>query len=160
MKFESNESPGDSDLASGKATGIMHQGVIEAYHNGVATVRVTHDSEGGCAACGARDGCGLAAAGGGKPASTVEIPFSQPLEKGQRVTVMLGRNSDWKATLIAFVLPVALMVGGLGLGSALKISQLATAFLALGCLVGYGLILLLFRSRLKKTFSMSIISVE
>lgn len=160
MKIESYESPGDSGLAFSNAKGITHRGIIESYFNGVASVRVIYDAEGGCASCGAKDGCGLAASGGGKPTGIVEIPYTRPLEVGQKVTVMLGQNSDWKATLIAFVLPVVLMFAGMGIGTAFKISQIAIAFLALACLVAYGLLLLLFRSRLQKTFSMTIISVE
>ena len=145
---------------SAAKSGIIHRGVVESWQNGLATVRVTHDSEGGCATCGARDGCGLAASGGGKPNSQVEMPWPTRLESGQRVEVMLGRNSDWKATGIAFALPVVLMVGSLIIGKALGFPELPTAFLSLGILVLYGLILFLLRSRLKKTFSMTIISVE
>ena len=160
MNTDSYESADGTGTGSMAKSGIIHRGVVESWQDGMATVRVTHDSEGGCAACGAREGCGLAASGGGKPMSEVDMPWPVRLEAGQRVEVLLGRNSDWKATGIAFGLPVVLMIGSLIIGKALGFPELPTAFMSLGMLVLYGLILFLLRSRLKKTFSMTIISVE
>lgn len=148
---------GEGELAPGS---IVHRGTVEAWADGVATVRVVHDHEGGCATCGAREGCGLAASGGGKPASTVEVAHAGALAPGQPVHVVLAPNSDWKAILVAFALPVLLLMAGLLAGSALKLAELPIALLCLGALAVYAGVLVLFRARLRRSFALSIRSVD
>jgi positive regulator of sigma E activity len=140
--------------------GILHTGVVQTWHDGTAEVRVSMDQPGGCAACGARDGCGAAASGRGKPAQTIEIPYPSPLEPGQKVEVMMAKNTDWKATALAFGLPVALMLLGLCVGTAADLGEAVTALLSIGLLLPYGLGLVLFRRGLKATFAMRIVRVE
>ena len=135
---------------------IHHRALVRDWTAGTATVQIIHEPDGGCGACAARAGCGLADGPRGKPLTEAKLPCPSPLVPGQLVTVTLSPNSDWKAIILAFFLPVLCLGAGLGAGALLGLGEVRTALLSLGALVLYGAGLFLFRRKLERAFAMSI----
>ena len=132
---------------------IRHNAVVKAIDG--QTVRVTIVQSSACGGCAARKMCNSAEAK--EKDVDVLTPEAAAFRVGQEV-VLEGRLSDGRtAAIIAYVLPLLVLLVALVLGIQLSGSETAGALWALGSVAVYYLIVyLFFRSRLQHTFSFRI----
>jgi positive regulator of sigma E activity len=128
---------------------VRHGAVVESWADGLALLRLLPGADAGCAACGARRICSLRPSAAGEAAA---VASERPLRAGQRVTVALPAHADRHAAILAFFLPTAVVLAGLGLGLALGWGEAPAALSGLGALAAYGLVLAACRRRLAEAF--------
>lgn len=125
---------------------ISHPGIVESIDNNLVIVRITQYSA--CAGCHAKSAC--TAADRKDKSMTVE-DSSGDFKVGDRVLI-IGRSSmGMQAVVLAFVVPLILLVVSLAVGAS-YLSEGMNGLLALLVLAVYYLILYKFRDKLKKHF--------
>ena len=131
---------------------ILHTGVVESHERGIARVKIYHGSN--CGACPAKGGCSSASFGEG--GQTVELRHAGHLEIGQQVNVVLRSRTDLLAIVLAFGVPIVLLVSILlGLVQA-GASQIQAGLASIAAVIVYLGVLMLFRKQLQKKFELMI----
>jgi sigma-E factor negative regulatory protein RseC len=130
---------------------IARRGVVTTVRPGILQVKI--DDETACDACSTQKSCCLSKA----REKQIDVPFSAGnYDPGDEVTV-IGKNSmGLRATFIAFVLPLILMLAALAIASAMALSEQHAALISLSTLIPYYLGLYLFRNRFKQTFTFTV----
>ena len=127
---------------------ISHEGIAESVRVGHVRVRIMQS--GSCAACEARQMCVSA---DNREKVIDAVCTDSGIKAGDRVTVHVQERLAWRAVLLAYVLPFAVLAGVLA-GVQLSGKGEATAGVCALCAVGvYYIVLSLFKGRLKKSFS-------
>ena len=103
-------------------------------------------SEEACAACKAKSACYM---GSGDASRTVVVANdSRPLRIGQQVCVSLRRTAGMKAVLVAYAVPIIVIVASLLVLQAAKVNELGSGLITLGVLALYYIVLRLVRGKL------------
>ncbi len=132
---------------------ILHTGVVKSFDGQLARVQIYHG--GNCGACPAKGGC--ASASLGEDGQVVEVHYSGELVIGQKVNVALRSRTDFLAIILAFGVPIILLVATiLGLAR-MGFNQITTALIAIGTVVAYLCVLVLVRARLQHKFELMIV---
>jgi len=124
---------------------ISHEGVIVGIAGNCIDVRILQSSA--CSSCQAKSLCRVSESK--EKDVQVYVTSTADYRVGQQVRVIATERQGWKAVLIAFALPLALLVAVLVGASAYGCSELASALMALGILVPYYLVVALFRDRIR-----------
>jgi sigma-E factor negative regulatory protein RseC len=132
---------------------ILHTGVVESFDRGIARVKIYHGSN--CGSCPAKGGCASASFGEG--GQVVDVHFDGELSIGQRVNVALRARTDFLAIVLAFGIPIALLVGTMLLTVQAGLGQVASGLISIGAIVAYFGVLALFRKQLHKKFELMIV---
>ena len=128
---------------------ISHSGIVESAENGHIRVKILQASA--CSSCQAKAMC-ASAESKEKIIDVWNDPRSYTL--GEEVTVCGSMSMGRNAVVLAFVIPLALMV--LWLVAALQLLSLSETWAVLGLLVLLGIyyaVLSAFRERLSRSFS-------
>ncbi len=127
---------------------ISHNGRIERIENGKIFVRITQRSA--CSLCHAKGMCSAA----DSKEKIIEVSDTDPnrFQVGEEVTLCGESSLALQAVLLAFVLPMAVVIMAVAAGSSLEWSEEATGLMGLLLLVPYYGILYFFRERLKRKF--------
>ncbi len=135
------------------AQDIRHEGIVDSVDGQTVIVRITQSSA--CGGCQARNICNAAES----KDKLVEVEYSgaESLSPGQTVTVAAGERMGMTAVMLAFGLPVLLLIIALVAAMALTGSEKIGAVASLAVLVPYYLVLFLCRERIKKDFGFRII---
>ncbi len=112
---------------------ITHEGVVTAVRGGEVEVCVRRASA--CADCAAAALCHTM--GNGEAVVCAKCADGIAPEVGERVMVELPAGQGLRATALAYVMPLALLVGGLALGIVLFGNELVGALMALALTVAY-----------------------
>lgn len=107
-----------------------------------------------CAACKAKSVCSEGGSTGGKRMTLVND--GQGYTVGELVTLVMRRSSGLKAVLIAYLVPVFLIIAALLLFQALHIKETLSALLTLGVLGFYFLAVRLSGGRIKRELTIEI----
>ena len=129
---------------------IEHEGVIDSIVDERVMVRITSLSA--CSACHAKTACGAS----NSKEKIIDIYTKEKFEEGQRVMVYGTHSQGFKATWIAYVLPVILIVSVLTIIYLLTGNEGLAGIMSLVALIPYFVIIKMINERLKKTFSFKI----
>lgn len=125
---------------------VCHDGkVVKAEGN---KVKVKIISQSACAQCHAKGICSAA----DMEEKIIEAVSSEPLQKGDIVTVIMEEKLGWIAVFYGFLLPFILMVSVLFVAYALGSSEPKAALLGIGSLLPYYLVLYTLRKKIEKDF--------
>ena len=127
---------------------ISHEGIITKITDDTLEVKINAQSA--CALCHAKSACGR----GEKAETVLTVPRHQDQEFQlmQKVNVIMAINQGNKAAVLAYVIPIILLLAalftclGLGLGEGLS------ALIGIAALVPYYIILYTQRDKLKRRF--------
>jgi sigma-E factor negative regulatory protein RseC len=132
---------------------IRHEGIIEAVDGARVSVRIVQTSA--CAGCKVASHCHTAEAKE-KVIEVMECSNSHQWQVGQPVVVTASASIAGKGLLLAFGLPLLLMLAVLVAASAAHASEGTTALLMLASLVPYYIIIWLCRDRISRNISFRI----
>jgi len=141
------------ELSCPSSSHVLHTGVVESFVNGVAHVQIYHG--GNCGTCSAKGGCATASLG--EKGHWVDIPYDGSLSVGQNVNVALKARTDFLAILLAFGVPIVLMVSVMLTLIKLGWAQAPAGLASIGSVVVWIGILMLFRKQLQKKFELIIV---
>ncbi len=139
MLYCSRESPWRG-VAPSREGGIfvLRSGKVVAGENGV--LEVCFERPEACAHCGA--------CGGQKEETLVKIPGNVPV--GRWIDVDMPEGQVLKASMLAYVMPLLMLLGGLALGSALFKNEALCALTGIVCMGLSWLILRLVETKMRK----------
>ncbi|MDR1918466.1 MAG: SoxR reducing system RseC family protein [Tannerellaceae bacterium] len=131
---------------------VGHCGIIERIEGNSVYVKIVQQSA--CAGCQAKVVCATAS---GKKEQIIEVTdYSGTFHANESVILKGTERMELQAVGLAFILPLALLVGAIVLGAAMQWQESASALAGLLLLLPYYLILYFFRSALKKKFVFTI----
>ena len=131
---------------------ISHEGIVTKITDDELEIKILAQSA--CAACHAKSACGM-----GEQAEkllTVPRPRDKEFTLNQKVNVRMAIGQGNKAAVLAYLIPIVLLLAvlfvclGLGLGEGLS------ALISIVALVPYYIVLYLQRDKLKKKFEYTI----
>jgi sigma-E factor negative regulatory protein RseC len=131
---------------------ISHEGVVTKITDDELEIKILAQSA--CAACHAKSACGM-----GEQAEkilTVPRPKGKEFTLNQKVNVTMAIGQGNKAAVLAYLLPIILLLAvlftclGLGLGEGLS------ALLGIVALIPYYIVLYLRRDKLKQKFEYTV----
>lgn len=131
---------------------ISHEGIVTKITDDELEIKILAQSA--CAACHAKSACGM-----GEQAEkilTVPKPKDQEFSLNQKVNVKMAIRQGNKAAVLAYLLPVILLLAVLFVCLGLGLSEGLSALIAFIALVPYYMILYLRRDKLKKQFEYTI----
>ena len=132
---------------------IRHEGVVNSIDGQRVTVRILQASA--CSGCQASRIC--RAAEQKEKLVDVDMVGAENLSVGQKVTVVAGERMGITAVLLAFGLPLLLLLVALIAAMRVTGNEMTAAVASIGILVPYYTVLFLFRNRIKKDFGFRII---
>ena len=132
---------------------IKHSGVIDKIENRTVYVKIVQVSA--CSGCQAKSLCRISE----MKEKIVEVVVDAPerYSVGQVVTVLGTTSQGAKAVALAFGLPLFILLTVLIVATEITGNELKSALIALLVLVPYYISLFLFRNKIKRVFSFSII---
>lgn len=126
---------------------IHHNGQIERIENNTIYVRIIQESA--CSGCHAKGMCGAAES----KEKIIEIPDrSGQFEPGEVVAICGKTSLGLQAVLLAFVVPVIIVLAALIIGQTFQLDEALAALAGLLFLVPYYCVLYALRKKLKKHF--------
>ena len=132
---------------------VRHEGVVNSIDGQKVTVRILQASA--CSGCQASRIC--RAAESKEKLVEVNVTDAESLSVGQTVTVAGEERMGLSAVMLAFGLPLLLLLAALIVAMSVTGNEMIGAIAALGVLVPYYLVLMLMRGRIKKDFQFRII---
>ena len=132
---------------------IRHEGVVDSIDGQKVTVRILQASA--CSGCQASRIC--RAAESKEKLVEVNVTGAERLSVGQTVTVVGEERMGLAAVMLAFGLPLLLLLAALIAAVSVTGNERIGALAALGVLVPYYIVLMLMRGRIKKDFQFRII---
>ena len=138
------------------ANTIRHQGIVENIEGSHLQVRIVQTSA--CATCSIKGHCTSA----DTKEKLIDIVESGPhtYRQGDRVWVLGELSMGMQAVLLAFVIPLFLIIITLFVGMALFAYELKTVFCVVPCLIAYYFALWCNKDWLRRKFSFSICPQE
>ena len=131
---------------------ISHEGVVTKIADDELEIKILAQSA--CAACHAKSACGM-----GEQAEkilTVPRPKDKDFALGQRVNVRMAIGQGNKAAILAYLLPILLLLAVLFTCLGLGLNDGLSALISIVALIPYYIVLYLKRDQLKKRFEYSI----
>ena len=131
---------------------ISHEGVVTKIADDELEIKILAQSA--CAACHAKSACGM-----GEQAEkilTVPRPKDKDFALGQRVNVRMAIGQGNKAAILAYLLPILLLLAVLFTCLGLGLNDGLSALISIVALIPYYIVLYLKRDQLKKRFEFSI----
>jgi sigma-E factor negative regulatory protein RseC len=131
---------------------ISHEGVVTKITDDELEIKILAQSA--CAACHAKSACGM-----GEQAEkylTVRRPLDKDFELNQRVNVRMAIGQGNKAAIMAYLLPILLLLAVLFTCLGLGLNDGLSALISIVALIPYYIVLYLQRDKLKKRFEYSI----
>ena len=127
---------------------ISHEGVVTKITDEELEIKIL--SQSACAACHAKSACGM-----GEQAEkilTVPRPKSKDFALMQRVNVRMAIGQGNKAAVLAYLIPIILLLAVLFVCLGLGLREGISALLSVVALIPYYIILYLRRDKLKQKF--------
>ena len=127
---------------------ISHEGVVTKITDEELEIKIL--SQSACAACHAKSACGM-----GEQAEkilTVPRPKSKDFALMQRVNVRMAIGQGNKAAVLAYLIPIILLLTVLFVCLGLGLDEGLSALIAIAALIPYYIILYLRRDKLKQKF--------
>ena len=131
---------------------ISHEGIVTKITDDELEIKILAQSA--CAACHAKSACGM-----GEQAEkilTVPKPKKQNFTLNQKVNVKMAIGQGNKAAVLAYLIPIVLLLAVLFVCLGLGMSDGLSALISIVALIPYYIILYLKRDKLKRQFEYSI----
>ena len=131
---------------------ISHEGIVTKISDDELEIKILAQSA--CAACHAKSACGM-----GEQAEkilTVPRPKSKDFALNQKVNVKMAIGQGNKAAILAYLIPIVLMLAVLFICLGLGLNEGVSALISIIALIPYYIILYLQRDKLKKRFEYTI----
>ena len=127
---------------------ISHEGIVSKITDDEIEIKILAQSA--CAACHAKSACGM-----GEQAEkilTVPRPKGRDFALNQKVNVKMAIGQGNKAAVLAYLIPIVLLLAVLFVCLGLDMDERLAALISIVALVPYYIILYLKREKLKKQF--------
>lgn len=139
----------------GSHTRIEHEGRVEGI--GEDFIRVSIVNRSACAQCQAKGVC----AASEESVRTIDIPLTistmtRRFELGEKVNVVLSSSLGATAVVLAYVVPLLVLIAAILLASSLQLQELYVGLCALGSVALWYAVLFLMRNRLSRVFLFSV----
>ena len=131
---------------------ISHEGIVTKITDDELEIKILAQSA--CAACHAKTACGM-----GEQAEkvlTVPRPKDRDFALNQKVNVRMAIGQGNKAAVLAYLIPIVLLLAVLFVCLGLGMNEGLAALVSIIALVPYYIVLYLKRDQLKKRFEYSI----
>ena len=131
---------------------ISHEGVVTKIADDELEIKILAQSA--CAACHAKSACGM-----GEQAEkilTVPRPKGKDFAIGQKVNVRMAIGQGNKAAVLAYLIPIILLLAVLFACLGLHVKEGLAALISIVALVPYYIVLYLKRDKLRKQFDYTI----
>ena len=131
---------------------ISHEGIVTKITDDELEIKILAQSA--CAACHAKSACGM-----GEQAEkilTVPRPKGKGFSLNQKVTVKMAIGQGNKAAVLAYLIPIALLLAVLFTCLGLGVSEGLSALFGILALIPYYIVLYLRRDKLKQKFEYSV----
>ncbi|MBQ8959016.1 MAG: SoxR reducing system RseC family protein [Bacteroidales bacterium] len=131
---------------------ISHEGVVTRITDDELEIKIL--AQGACAACHAKSACGM-----GEQAEkilTVPRPEGQEFQLFQKVNVKMAIGQGNKAAVLAYLIPILLLLAVLFACLGLGLNDGLSALFSIVALIPYYIVLYSQRDKLKKQFEYSI----
>ncbi len=127
---------------------ISHEGIVTKITDDELEIKILAQSA--CAACHAKSACGM----GEQAEKTLTVPRPQGREfaLNQRVNVKMAIGQGNKAAVLAYLIPIILLLAVLFVCLGLGMDDGPSALVAIVALIPYYIILYFQRDKLKKQF--------
>jgi len=129
---------------------IEHEGIVIKNECGQVLVSITSQTT--CAGCQAKSACNLS----DSKEKTVVVFGEKEVEIGQKVMIIGNQSQGLKAVLLAYMLPVIIIITVLAVIVSVTGNELLAGFLSILFLITYFIFLRTFNDRFKKIFSFKI----
>ncbi len=128
---------------------ISHEGIVTKITDDELEIKILAQSA--CAACHAKSACGM----GEQAEKTLTVPRPKDKEFSllQKVNVKMAIGQGNKAAVLAYLVPILLLLAVLFVCLGLGLNDGLSALLGIVALIPYYIILYLRRDKLKKQFS-------
>jgi len=134
---------------------IIHNGIIERIEYPFIFVRIIQQSA--CSGCHAKSACTAA----DSQIKTIEIEdYSGNFQINEEVNICGKYTTGLKAVLLAFIIPLALMVSSLIIGGFFTKNEIIIGAISLISLLFYYIAIYLIRNKLKKKFIFSLSKIN
>ena len=131
---------------------ISHEGVVTKITDDELEIKILAQSA--CAACHAKSACGM-----GEQAEkilTVPRPKDKDFELNQRVNVKMAIGQGNRAAVLAYLIPIVLLLAVLFVCLGLGMNEGLAALVSIVALIPYYIVLYLRRDKLKQNFDYTI----
>ena len=127
---------------------VSHEGVITKITDDTLEIQITSMSA--CAACHAKSACNISDQA--EKVLTVPRPEGREFHRFQKVNVVMGVGQGNKAAVLAYLVPIAVLLAALFICLGVGLSEGLSALIGIAALIPYYLILYSQRDKLKKKF--------
>ena len=131
---------------------ISHEGIVTKITDDELEIKILAQSA--CAACHAKSACGMGEQT--EKILTVPRPKDKDFNLNQKVNVKMAIGQGNKAAVLAYLIPILLLLAVLFACLGLGVSEGLSALISIVALVPYYIVLYLKRDKLKKQFSYTI----
>ena len=131
---------------------VSHEGIVTKITDEELEIKILTQSA--CAACHAKSACGM-----GEQAEkilTVPRPKGKDFELNQMVNVKMAIGQGNKAAVLAYLIPIVLLLAVLFVCLGLDLSEGLSALISIIALIPYYILLYTQRDKLKKRFEYTI----
>lgn len=135
---------------TGSSATVEHEGTVQNVGDNSVLVRIV--SSAACSGCHAESVCSLS----GREDKIVDVSGLYDVSPGDRVTVLMKQSQGFRAVLLGYIVPFAILVASLVLLIFLSFSELFAGVVSLLILFPYYLTLYFFRDRINKKFTFTI----
>ncbi|MBW6501365.1 MAG: SoxR reducing system RseC family protein [Bacteroidales bacterium] len=129
---------------------VQHIGKVEKVDPGSVTVKIV--SESACSGCHAKARCSLT----DSEEKIVFVTGSYDVTPGDTVTVLMKQSMGYKALLIGYVIPFLILLSSLVILAAMALPEAYAGLLSIGILALYYLIIYIFRNKIDKKFTFTL----
>lgn len=133
-------------FTSGNSRTICHKGTV--IKNEYRSVLVSVTARSACSGCHAEGSCSLL----GSEERVIELTGFHKVKPGDEVNVYMQQASGFSAVLLAYLLPLVVVILSVIILSLAGSSELAAGLLSIAMLIPYFSILFLFRKRINEKF--------
>ena len=127
---------------------VSHEGVITKIDGDTLEIKIIAQSA--CAACHAKSACTMSDQA--EKVLTVPKPEGQVFQLFQKVKVVMAVGQGNKAAILAYLVPIILLLAALFICLGIGLSEGLAALIGIAVLIPYYFILYLRRDQLKKKF--------
>lgn len=127
---------------------VSHEGVITKIDGDTLEIKIIAQSA--CAACHAKSACTMSDQA--EKVLTVPKPEGQEFRLFQKVKVVMAVGQGNKAAILAYLVPIILLLAALFICLGIGLSEGLAALIGIAVLIPYYFILYLRRDQLKKKF--------
>ena len=131
---------------------VSHEGVVTKITDDELEIKILAQSA--CAACHAKSACSMSEQA--EKILTVPRPEGQEFQLLQKVNVKMAVGQGNKAAVLAYLIPIILLLAVLFVCLGLGLSEGLSALLSIVALIPYYIVLYLRRDKLKKKFDYTI----